>query len=299
MFKLLVRIAVLGMILFGMVGGTGTTFAEDASNGTEMDVRVMTYNIHAGAGSDGAYDIDRIANVIEESGAEIIGLQEVDVHWGARSNNDNIIEDLAEQLDMHYFFAPIYDFDPVSEDAPRRQFGVAVLSKYPIVQATNQEITRLSTQDAEPEPKLSPGFAEAIINVKGALVPFYVTHLDYRGDPTIRTMQVDDMLNIFEGQAGDKILVGDMNATPEAPELAPLFDMFTDAWAVAGDDSPGFTYSALSPTKRIDYIFTSDNMTVQHSEISSTLASDHLPVIADITLTRGDNGPILKGDDES
>ncbi|WP_261134845.1 endonuclease/exonuclease/phosphatase family protein [Bacillus sp. Marseille-Q3570] len=299
MFKSLVRIAVLGTIMFWLVGGPGMAFAEDASDGTEVDVRVMTYNIHAGAGSDGIYDTDRIASVIEESGAEIIGLQEVDVHWGARSNNDNIIEDLAEQLDMHYFFAPIYDFDPVSEDAPRRQFGVAVLSKYPIVQATNQEITRLSTQDAEPEPKLSPGFAEAIINVKGALVPFYVTHLDYRGDPTIRTMQVDDMLNIFEEQAGDKILVGDMNATPDAPELSPLFDTFIDAWAVAGDESPGYTYSALSPTKRIDYIYTSDNVTVQHSEVLSTLASDHLPVIADITLTRGFNGPILKGDDES
>ncbi|WP_408010005.1 endonuclease/exonuclease/phosphatase family protein [Pseudalkalibacillus sp. A8] len=296
-FRLMVRVAVIGVLAFGMVGGSGTVSAGEDSNGTEVNVRVMTYNIHAGAGSDGVYDTDQIANVIQESGAEIIGLQEVDVHWGARSNYDNIVKDLAEQLDMHYFFAPIYDFDPLSEDAPRRQFGVAVLSKYPILQATNHEITRLSTQDANPEPRPSPGFAEAIINVNGKIVPFYVTHLDYRGDPTVRMMQVDDMLNIFQEQSGDKILVGDMNATPDAQELSPLFENFTDAWSINTDDPPGYTYSALSPSKRIDYIFTSDKMIVQHSEVISTLASDHLPVIADIILTRGHNGPILKGDE--
>ncbi len=296
-FRLMLRVAVLGILVSGMVVGSGTIFAKEGSTSTEVNVRVMTYNIHAGAGSDGVYDTERIAKVIEESGAEIVGLQEVDVHWGARSNYDNIVKDLAEQLDMHYFFAPIYDFDPLSEDTPRRQFGVAVLSKYPILQATNHEITRLSTQDAEPKPTPSPGFAEAIINVNGKIVPFYVTHLDYRGDPTVRMMQVDDMLNIFEDQAGDKILVGDMNAIPDAPELSPLFENFTDAWSINPDDSPGFTYSALSPSKRIDYIFTSDKMTIQHSEVLSTLASDHLPVIADITLARGQNGTILKGDE--
>ncbi|GGC83606.1 metal-dependent hydrolase [Thalassobacillus devorans] len=284
------------ILVLGLIGVPETNFAETEATGDQVDVRVMSYNIHAGAGSDGVYDTERIAQVIEESGAEIIALQEVDVHWGARSHYDDILADLAERLDMQSFFAPIYDMDPYVEGDPRRQFGVAILSKYPIVKATNHDITRLSTQNSTPEPALAPGFAEAIINVKGALVPFYSTHLDYRGDPTVRIMQVADMLNIFDNQAGEKVLLGDMNATPEAPELEPLFDRFTDAWSSVSVE-PGYTYSALSPNKRIDYIFVSESIEVQDAEVIDTLASDHLPVVADLSLNRGENGHIIEGND--
>ena len=49
-------------------------------------MKVLTYNIHHGAGIDGVLDLERIAQVIEQSGADVIGLQEVDNHWSARSN---------------------------------------------------------------------------------------------------------------------------------------------------------------------------------------------------------------------
>ncbi len=294
--KMTFRIVLFVILVFGLIGSPGKSSANDGSTSEKVDVRVMSYNIHAGIGSDGVYDNERIAQVIEDSGAEIIALQEVDVHWGARSNNDDILADLAERLDMQSFFAPIYDMDPYVEGDPRRQFGVAILSKYPIVKAINHDITRLSTQNDTPEPAPAPGFAEAIINVKGALVPFYSTHLDYRGDPTVRIMQVDDMLNIFDNQSGEKVLLGDMNATPEAAELAPLFDRFTDAWSVVEDD-PGYTFSALSPSKRIDYIFASEAIEVRDAEVIDTLASDHLPVVADLSLNRGENGHIIEGND--
>ncbi|MBA4538383.1 endonuclease/exonuclease/phosphatase family protein [Bacillus aquiflavi] len=247
----------------------------------------MTYNIHAGSGSDGTYDLERIAKVIEQSGADVIGLQEVDVHWGTRSDFENGIAKLSERLDMFAFFAPIYDLDPYQEDEPRRQFGVAVLSKYPIIYAKNQQMTRLSTQDTNPSPQLTPGFAEVKINAKGAIFPFYVTHLDYRSNPYVRELQVQDMLNIFSQLPGEKILVGDMNASPDAPELLPLFTHFNDVWILAGNGSPGFTFSALNPNKRIDYIFTTAGIKIENAQVLSTLASDHLPVIADVTLRRG------------
>lgn len=255
--------------------------------GRDVTVRVMTYNIHAGKGSDGQYDLSRIAGVIRDSGADIVGLQEVDVHWGSRSHYQSIIKRLADVLDMYYFFAPIYNLDPPQPGKPRRQYGVAVLSQYPIIHAANHNITRLSTQDENPSPKPAPGFAEAVIDVNGAKVSFYVTHLDYRGDPTVREMQVRDMMNIFsQNDRSQKILVGDMNAGPSAPELAPLFTNFQDAWSVT-HDSPGYTYSAKNPVKRIDDIFVSPGIKVQSAHVIRTLASDHLPVTADVTLVRG------------
>ncbi|WP_244933519.1 endonuclease/exonuclease/phosphatase family protein [Neobacillus mesonae] len=257
----------------------------ESAPGRTVDVKVMTYNIQAGAGSDGKYNIQRTAEAIRQSEAEIIALQEVDVHWGARSLFENDIEILANELDMNYFFTPIYSLDPLNEGEPRREFGVAVLSKYPIIEANNRDITRLSTQEPNPVPKPAPGFLETLINVKGAKVWFYVTHLDYRSDPTVRKMQVADMLQ-YTGQHEYSILAGDMNAGSKAPELQPLFEQFTDAWALTNDE-PGYTYPALAPNSRIDYIMPTPNIGVKSAKVIDTLASDHRPVIAELTLIRG------------
>jgi endonuclease/exonuclease/phosphatase family metal-dependent hydrolase len=263
--------------------------ADDGTDGNgpnnEVTIRVATFNIHAGIGSDGEYNLDRIANTIRESGADIIGLEEVDVHWGSRSNFENEIQILADKLDMNYFFAPIYNMEPSKPGDPRRKYGVALLSKYPILKAENREITRLSTQEANPSPKPAPGFLQAQIHVAGEQVWFYVTHLDYRSDPTVRQMQVSDMLGIM-AEHDNHILVGDMNATPEAAELAPLFQQFQDAWALT-HDGPGYTYPAESPTKRIDDILTAPGIKVQSANLIDSSASDHRPVTADLVFTPG------------
>lgn len=263
-----------------------TASEKEDDHETKVSATVATYNMAAGTGMDGAYDLDRIADTISETDADIIGLQEVDVHWGSRSQYENTIEILAEKLDMHYFFAPIYSYEPVEDGAPRREYGVGLLSKYPILHAENREITRLSTQDADPVPTLMPGFLEAEIDINGENVWFYVTHLDYRGDPTIREMQIDDM---FEVMSLDRpnLLLGDLNARPDAEELEPLFNWFDDAWEQ--NEEPGYTFPADSPDRRIDYILTSPRMKVNAAQITHSTASDHLPVTAEITLPRGNN----------
>ena len=40
-------------------------------------VRLMTYNIHRWAGRDQRIDLDRLADVVRASGADVIGLNEV------------------------------------------------------------------------------------------------------------------------------------------------------------------------------------------------------------------------------
>lgn len=263
--------------------------AED--KGHEVPLRVMSYNIHYGSGFDNVYNMERLANVMSESGADIIGLQEVDAHWGSRSNFEDEIKLLSVKLDMNYFFAPIYDMDPINPGQPRRQFGVAVLSKYPIIAANNDEITRLSTQTPNAEPAPAPGFADVLINVKGVHVPVYVTHLDYRSDPTVRKMQVADMLNIMSKDHREKILLGDMNAAPNAPELAPLFQYFNDILSMpnpsTGETSNNYTFPANNPNERIDYILTTQGIKAASYNVINTLASDHRPVIADLILERG------------
>ena len=271
-----------------------TTVPATAASGhpPAMEIRVASYNIAAGRDADGTFDIDSTAAAIEDIDADVIALQEVDVHWGERSLNLDLAEELADALDMWVDFAPIYSNDPVEEGGPRVEFGVAVLSSFPIVDFTNHEITRLSTQSEDPEPAPAPGFAEAVIQARGARVHVYSTHLDYRGDPTVRELQVADTLEILaeDGPHARQVLMGDFNATPQAPELAPLWDVLTDAHADAGEGD-GFTFPADVPDRRIDFVAVSEDVTVQHAFVPAggvaAISSDHRPVVADLELPRG------------
>ncbi|MGB9997588.1 endonuclease/exonuclease/phosphatase family protein [Streptomyces pseudogriseolus] len=261
------------------------TAAEDSSpsgsRAPAVPLRVATYNIHAGAGQDQVFDLDRTAGALRDLHADVIGLQEVDVHWGERSAFEDEARALAGKLRMRVFFAPIYDLDPAAEGAERRRYGVAVLSRHPVLHAENHEITRLSTQTPDPVPAPAPGFAEIVIRVKGVRTQVYSTHLDYRADPSIRAAQVADMLDVLADDRGPSILVGDFNAEPSAPELAPLWHTLRDA---APDAGP--TYPAVAPQKRIDLITVSHGITVTGARTHATAASDHRPVVADLRLPR-------------
>ncbi|GGI95028.1 endonuclease/exonuclease/phosphatase family protein [Streptomyces brasiliensis] len=280
--RALVATALAAGVTLG-VAGPGTASASEADSAgpaaPAVPLRVATYNIHAGAGEDGVFDLDRTAEAIRGLDADVIGLQEVDVHWDARSDFTDEAHELAERLHMRAFFAPIYDFPPAADHTERRQYGVAVLSRYPVVAAENHDITRLSTQDPNPVPAPAPGFAEVTLAVRGTFVHVYSTHLDYRPDPSVRRAQVDDMLDILAEDDGPKVLVGDFNAEPGAPELAKLWGPLTDTAPTGGK-----TYPAIEPAERIDVVTVSPDVTVTGVHETATDASDHRPVTADLEI---------------
>lgn len=289
--RLLIGVAAAALVV-AMPGGASADEADHfVPEARLVDLRVVTYNIAAGAGMDRKFDVERQIEALRALDADIIGLQEVDVHWNARSQWRDLASEIADGLDMNVFFGHIYDLDPLAEGQPRREFGIAILSRYPILYAENHWITRLSTQVPDPRPEPAPGFPEIVVNVNGAQVHVYSTHLDYRGDPTVRQMQVADMLRIMsEDQGQRQILLGDLNARPNAPELAPLWGYVADAWALAGESGTGYTYPTSAPDRRIDYVTVTPRITVQAVRVPYTLASDHLPVVADLIVTRGENG---------
>jgi endonuclease/exonuclease/phosphatase family metal-dependent hydrolase len=268
------------------------TWIPCASAQTKFEqITVMSYNIHFGVGMDGVYDINRIANVIKKSKADIIGLEEVDVNFEPQTNFDNQIQLLAEKLHMHYFYAPIYDVPPFytpmyyahpGKSSSRRQSGVAILSRFPIDSTENHLITRLSTIEPNPSPLVMPGFAEAVINIKGIKIPFFVTHLDYREDKTIRSIQVQEMIPIILRKTGESVLIGDLNAPPDEPELDPLFNIYQDTLAACTNQC--FTFPSDSPKLRLDYILVTHEIRTYSSQVMETTASDHRPVVANLEI---------------
>ncbi|MEU7402623.1 endonuclease/exonuclease/phosphatase family protein [Streptomyces sp. NPDC044948] len=269
--------------------GAGGAPPASAGQGRPVPLRIATYNVHAGTGTDGVFDLERQAAALRALDADVIGLQEVDVHWGARSQGLDVAGELARRLGMRVSFAPIYSLDPVTAGGPRREYGVAVLSRFPIRSATNHEITRLSTQDENPAPAPAPGFGEVTLKVRGVPVQVFVTHLDYRADPAVRGAQVADTRRIMARErarlpGARQFLLGDFNAEPSAPELAPLWRELRDAGAGAG--SPG-TYPAEAPVKRIDYVAVGKGVRVRGASVPvEAVASDHRPVVADVSMTR-------------
>ncbi|ESY96346.1 MULTISPECIES: endonuclease/exonuclease/phosphatase family protein [unclassified Mesorhizobium] len=99
-------------------------------------MKLVSYNIQYGFGSDGRYDLSRAARLA--AGADIIALQEVERHW-QRSDFDDQPEMLSQLLaGYHWVYGPAFDMDASElRDGRlvnrRRQFGTMVMSKLPIV----------------------------------------------------------------------------------------------------------------------------------------------------------------------
>jgi endonuclease/exonuclease/phosphatase family metal-dependent hydrolase len=99
-------------------------------------MKLVSYNIQYGFGSDGIYDLGRVAKVV--CTADIIALQEVERHWD-RTNKDDQPAMLGQMLPEYYYvYGPAFDMDASSVQGGRvtnlrRQFGTMLLSKYPII----------------------------------------------------------------------------------------------------------------------------------------------------------------------
>lgn len=265
------------MMMAAALAVSSAACATMSATGRGQSIRVMSYNIQYG--NEG---IDSVIAVINAEKPDIVGLQEIDVHWDARSKFVNQAELLAKGTGMQYRFARIYQIPNADASKPPREFGVGILSRYPIKSFTNHVITRHSTQDSIVKPL--PGFLEATLDVNGTLVRVFDVHLDFRRDPAVRRQQVADMLAAMGTRDMPTLMFGDMNARPDAPELEPLFQRLRDSWPYT--QGPGLTGPARNPAGKIDYVLTSDGFKVSKAWVPKVYASDHFPVVVDLFLSK-------------
>ena len=243
---------------------------EIPSEKDEADFTVMSYNIHYGVGIDGVLNLNRIAGVIKTVGPDILVLNEVDRNYDPRSNYQDQLKILAEQLEMNYQFQKTTWKAPTSASSNKpREFGHAVLSKYPVEHIDDFIYKKYF--------KHYHGLLETKINVGSHTVHVYATHLDV--DQECLESQVGELLKKMSEREGLKILCGDLNATPDNVAIKQISDLYTDAFK---NQNFVNTFKANSPTIRIDYIFGSENIVFKNSRVFHSLASDHLPVISEV-----------------
>src|SRR5699024_4851423 len=134
-FPMGVKFGFIGCLLFtlGFFSSCGNQQSHSGSQANpQIDslatLRVVTYNIHHAnpPAKPGVIDVEGIARVIKETGAELVALQEVDVNTTRSGLELNQAKKLDQLTDMHYFFSKSIDFQG-------GRYGNAVLSKFPIV----------------------------------------------------------------------------------------------------------------------------------------------------------------------
>ncbi len=246
------------------------TLASTAFAANPITLRVMSYNIHHGEGLDGKLDLDRIARIITDARADIVGLQEVD-RGVERTQKRDLPAELAKLTGMSVHFEK-----NIAHQGG--EYGNAVLTRFPIKRATNTHLKSLASGEQR-------GVQQLVLDVQGREILFMNTHLDARRDPAEREHSSTELRAIVAAaSAMPVILVGDFNAAPTAPSIAAVRAFLTDSWTVLSKE-PGFTIPVKKPSKRIDYVWitpatiTPVKMDVLHSE-----ASDHLPIIAELRL---------------
>jgi endonuclease/exonuclease/phosphatase family metal-dependent hydrolase len=246
-----------------LVGGGGTT------TDTTSDLRVMSYNIHhANPPAGNAIDINGIANIIKAQSPHLVALQEVDVYTTRSGTTLHQAAELGRITGMNFYFGKAINY-------AGGEYGVAILSKFPISGMKNTPLPTLAGTGGEPRT-----LASAVITLgNGKKVVFASTHLDAQANDTNRILQANKIIDILKLETVPVILAGDLNAVP-GTKVINMFDSYFTRTCTSGC---GFTIPATNATRTIDFItyVPSDKFTVlEHKVIPERLASDHLPVFS-------------------
>jgi len=265
------KAAFFGILLItAVISGVSARRATTTLSISKKTLRVMTYNIHVGVGMDKKLDLQRIADVINLEHPDLVGLQEVDRGVKRTEGKDEIAE-LARMTNMQYAFAHNLDYQG-------GQYGVAILSRFPLGTIDHRKFE--NRREAERR-----GMLRVEVNVGGKTVNFVTTHLDYQFDDG-RLFEAEQMLKFLQDIKGPLIVVGDFNDEPSGTTYKLVAQSFDDAWVRSRNKDGALTYPADKPVKRIDYVFTrqSDRTKTKKAWVVNTLASDHLPLVADLEL---------------
>lgn len=244
---------------------------------SEKHIRLMTYNVHSCIGTDGRVSPQRIARVIARYEPDIVALQELDMGRKKTGEMDQP-HLIAQELQMHYHFHPAMQVE-------EEQYGNAVLSRFPL------EMVRAGRLPGINEFKLEPrGALWVTLNIDGVRLQIINTHLAfYIPESKIQARHLMSAQWLLDPRcAKPAILCGDLNNMPYSQAWRAINNYLDDAQLAVDGHRPVPTWSAQWPIGRIDHIFVSEGVKVLKVEAPSTqlnkLASDHLPLIADVVI---------------
>ncbi len=260
------------LLQLGVAIAIALTLAEPVSGDSpeRLGLRVLTYNIHHAEGVDRKLDLERIAQVINDTRPDIVALQEVDQGVGRTDRVDQPAE-LARLTKMHVVFGDNIQFGG-------GKYGNAILSRFPITRHRNHRLPNRDNGEQR-------GVLVATINVPDWPLPlvFFATHLDHRKDDQERFESAQVINTLAAKHAGQPaLLAGDLNDTAGSRTLQELAKTWTPA-----NDRPLFTVPVKEPSRQIDFILSRSTerwKSIEVKVLPESVASDHRAVLAVLEL---------------
>jgi endonuclease/exonuclease/phosphatase family metal-dependent hydrolase len=241
------------------IASTKANNAPAASTGT---VRVMTWNIHGGLGTDRKFDLARVVEIILRHHPDVVALQEVDSRRTVPPAS-SAFRVLRESVGEH-------GVEAKSIVAPDGEYGQVVLSRWPLGTPVIHDITH-----AEREPRRA---VEVEVAAPAGSFKLIATHfgLSLRE----RRAQARALVAIARRHPRTTVMLGDFNEWFWPASLR----------GALGRELPARTQHATFPSWyplfRLDRIFCwpPDAMRASFVDRSARRASDHLPVLADVAI---------------
>jgi endonuclease/exonuclease/phosphatase family metal-dependent hydrolase len=239
------------------------------SAGSAEPLRILTYNIHHGRGTDGKLDLERIAKVIRDAKPDLVALNEVDK--GVR-RSDKV--DQPKKLGELTGLTPLFEKNINHEGG---EYGNAILSRFPIVKHKNYPLP--SKYEGEQR-----GMLVATVKLPDDTdLHFAATHFDYRPADIERLASARYVRKTIEADypAAPFLLAGDFNASPDSKVMKRV-ERF---WTIV---PTGPTFPAAEPRSRIDYVCARPMegwRVLEAKVLEEPVASDHRPVLVVIERT--------------
>ena len=221
-------------------------------------VRVATYNIHRARGLDGRVSLPRIAEVLRQIDADVVGVQEI---YEAQA------EVLARELRMQLVTGTTVHR---SEGA----YGNAILTHLPLQGVATFDLS-VHTREARGGIRVDLAFQKQILHV-------FNVHLGLRRNE--RAAQVNWLIErhiLWDDRTGPRIVIGDLNEWFPGQVGRALRSEFTSLRRRR-------THPALLPLWSLDQIYwdhavRGEGLRVHRTRLSR-VASDHLPLVATLRI---------------
>jgi endonuclease/exonuclease/phosphatase family metal-dependent hydrolase len=222
---------------------------------TSTTLRVLSWNISFGKGTDNVLNWDRTATWIANMNPDLVALCEMPP--GDISTLVNLLNQKTGRTWYSHF---------VDKYAGNWE-GNLILSKYNITSKSGRYLS------------YNRSVAQVTVSVGGKTINFFATHLD-PDSSGIRYTQVGELMSWASGFSESRIIAGDVNAGPDTSESIRLTSTYYDSWmramnmgaALAYPDNPVGMHTRTR-RGRIDYVFYSHgsaNLFLQSTQIPDT-----------------------------
>jgi endonuclease/exonuclease/phosphatase family metal-dependent hydrolase len=216
-------------------------------------VTVLQWNVfHGGRGTDARVDLGRQVNWIAAKHPDVVSLNEVTAPQ-AEEYRQRLEVATGDRWNSHHV------------TAQTDGIGNQILSRHPLL-ATDAYHMRVNGE-------FRRAVTEATVELGGRQLNVFSTHLDNRSSD-IREAQVRELMMFVSRFPEPRVVAGDLNAPPEAPEIRRLEDRLFDAWNEAVDEQRAVAYpdnpagpDTRTRAKRIDYVLHSPDLIAVQAEI--------------------------------